>query len=104
MDEKDIQSKLKEFECRRCNQCCRKPGYVYVSPEETQAMAAFLKMNIREFMEQSCEVLDRQKIVLKKLPDESCILLTEKGCSVHEAKPRQCIDFPSKWRTPASFD
>ncbi len=104
MDEKAIQEKIdREFECHRCGECCRKPGYVYVSQAETEAMAAFLKKDIREFMEESCEVLDRQKIVLKKLGDEACIFLTDTGCTVHPAKPRQCTDFPYKWRTPASF-
>ena len=108
MDKKNTNEVLekieKEFKCQRCNECCRKPGYVYVSTEETEVMAKFLQKEIRDFMEEFCEVLDRQKIVLKKLPDEACIFLTEQGCSVHLVKPQQCHDFPSKWRTPASFE
>ena len=87
----------------RCNECCRKPGFVYLAVEETEKIARFLKKDIRDFMEEYCEVIDRQKIVLKKHADEACIFLSHEGCSIHPVKPQQCQDFPVKWRTPASF-
>lgn len=104
MNEKDILDKLEKFQCMRCNECCRKPGYVYLSETEAEEIARFLGKEVRAFMDEFCEIVDRRKIVLKKHADEACIFLTETGCSVHPAKPRQCRDFPVKWRTPASFE
>ncbi|MBI4549689.1 MAG: YkgJ family cysteine cluster protein [Candidatus Omnitrophica bacterium] len=95
---------LDRFVCRRCNLCCRQPGYVYLSSAEAGAAAACLGLDPYEFTEKYCEVMDRQRLVLKKLPDESCVFLTAEGCAIHPAKPGQCRDFPVKWRTPRSLD
>ena len=94
---------LESFECKKCNECCRQPGYVYLSEEEAEAAARFLKKDIYEFVNQFCDLLDRRQLVLKKLEDEACIFLTKEGCRVHPAKPRQCRDFPVKWRTVKSL-
>lgn len=94
----------KEFECRRCNACCRQPGFVYLKTGEAERIAAFLKLPLYDFTDQYCEVVDRARLVLKKLPDEACVFLDESGCRIHPAKPEQCQDFPFRWRTPEAFD
>jgi Fe-S-cluster containining protein len=104
LSEPELQEKLKNFQCRRCNQCCRQPGFVYISEPEAERIAAYLKMDIRDFMNHYCDFFDRRKLVLKKFPDESCVFLTEAGCSVYEARPGQCREFPFTWRTPRSFE
>lgn len=93
-----------KFECKRCNQCCRQPGFVYLEQGEEEKIAAHLNLNPFDFVNQYCELQDRRKLVLKKNPDESCIFLTEMGCQIHEVKPQQCRDFPAKWNTPKSFE
>ena len=98
------EDKLKEFVCRRCNECCRQPGFVYVSSSEAEAIASFLKISAFDFVNQYCDLKDRRQLVLKKNPDESCIFLSAEGCSIHPVKPSQCRDFPNKWRTVNSFD
>jgi Fe-S-cluster containining protein len=106
MDENSPQFKerLAKFICQRCNECCKKPGFVYLKEGEAEAIAGHLGMGDFDFVNQYCELLDRQKLVLKKHPDESCIFLTPTGCAVHAVKPLQCRDFPMKWRTPASLE
>ena len=104
MEEVILQEKLEQFQCARCNECCRKPGYVYLEKDEPESMAAFLRINAFEFVNLYCDLLDRRELVLKKNPDESCVFLTSKGCLVHPAKPRQCREFPVRWRTAASLD
>jgi Fe-S-cluster containining protein len=95
---------LERFACRRCNLCCRQPGYVYLSPAEAGAAAAYLGLDPYDFTERFCEIQDRNRLILKKLPDESCVFLTDSGCSIHPAKPGQCRDFPVKWRTLRSLE
>ena len=104
MTELRLLDKLEKFECQRCNLCCRQPGFVYVSPEETEEIARTLNIDIYEFINQFCELFDRRKLVLKKYEDESCIFLKENGCSVYSVRPQQCRDFPVKWRTTRSFN
>lgn len=96
--------KLERFECQRCNECCKKPGFVYLKEGEEESIARFLGLEVFDFVNRFCELEDRRKLVLKKNPDESCTFLSESGCSIHSAKPQQCLDFPVKWRTPASLD
>ena len=98
------QKKLEGFQCQQCNQCCRQPGVVYMTPAETETAASFLGITPFHFVNQYCELLDRRQIVLKKHEDEACIFLNRQGCSIHPAKPRQCREFPEIWRTPKSFD
>lgn len=102
--EEVIQERLAAFQCRRCNMCCKQPGFVYVTPAETEAIAAFMGRDVFDFVNDSCEVVDRRRLVLKKRADESCVFLTESGCSIHAVKPGQCRDFPFQWRTPRSFE
>lgn len=67
-------------------------------------MAAHLKMPVFDFVNEFCDLQDRTRLILKKKNGEDCILLNEEGCIVHPAKPRQCKEFPFKWRTARSFD
>lgn len=98
-----LEEKLEKFECQRCNECCRQPGFVYLLQNEADDIAKFLGMNSFDFVNQYCELEDRRKLVLKKHADEACIFLRENGCSIHAVKPQQCRDFPVRWRTVKSF-
>jgi len=94
---------LERFRCQQCNECCKKPGYVYLRPDEADRIAGFLTLDPRDFINEHCELLEKRQLVLKKNPDESCIFLTNEGCRIHPVKPQQCQDFPVKWRTDQSF-
>lgn len=102
--ESSLEQKLKFFECQRCQACCKQPGYVYLQNGEAERIAGYLQMDLYEFTDKFCEVLNRRQLVLKKLKDEACIFLDKSGCRVHPVKPQQCLDFPVKWRTPRSFE
>ncbi len=96
--------KLKQFRCQQCNECCRQAGFVYLGPGEAERIAGFLGLDVYEFNEKFTSLQDRQKLILKKNPDESCVFLTDQGCSIHAVKPKQCLDFPVSWRTAKSLD
>lgn len=98
-----LEDQLSKFKCQRCNECCKKTGFVYLQEKEEERIAEFLGLSVFDFVNQYCELEERRKLVLKKHRDESCIFLTPDGCQIHLAKPQQCRDFPVKWRTPASL-
>lgn len=104
LTESDRSQKLQKFQCRRCNLCCQQPGCVNITVEESENIAQFLNVDPYVFVNEYCEVYDRRKLVLKKNEDESCVFLTPEGCSIYEARPGQCRDFPVKWRTLRSFE
>lgn len=81
------------FECIKCGQCCRgEPGFVWVIPAEIDRMAAALKMPRKEFVRQYVR-REGLRLSLKERRSGDCILWRE-GCTVYEARPKQCRTFP----------
>lgn len=87
------------FQCRRCGNCCRAPGYVRLREGEAEALAAHLGLDERTFVDRFTDLTrSRTGLTLKEEADGRCVLLTEAGlCRVHAVKPRQCRDFPEGW-------
>lgn len=97
---------LRRFRCQACGNCCRGEGYVYLDDADIRRMAAYLDLSMLEFLQQYARITDDDDVVLQEQGDtvKSCIFLVDGRCRVHEAKPRQCRDFPRRWRTPDIAD
>lgn len=83
------------FQCVGCGECCRGPGgYVWVTREEAEAIAAALAMNFQDF----AQLMLRKTITGLALVDDNkgdCPLLGEDGrCRVYEQRPLQCRTWP----------
>ena len=82
------------FECTRCGACCRKPGLVYLHPEEPARLAAHLGLDRRTFARRYLrEVRGRLAIVVPE-GSAGCPLLDGDLCSVEPVKPGQCRAYP----------
>ncbi|MBE0495663.1 MAG: YkgJ family cysteine cluster protein [Campylobacterales bacterium] len=86
--------------CATCkgNCCIGESGYIWVSPKEIRAIAAFLKMEEAAFVEQYL-FKESYRFSIKEVPHESgvaCLFFdTEKrGCSIYDVRPSQCRTFP----------
>ena len=79
------EKQLAEFRCLRCTECCRQPGFVYLSEDEAEKIADFLGLTPFDFVNEYCELQGRQKLVLKKNVDESCIFLDSADCKIYAA-------------------
>ena len=95
----------KLFECKRCGNCCRWPGYVRLGADEIDAIAAFLGVKAGDVIASSTRLTgDRTGLSLLENPDGSCPYLYETpegaACRIQQVKPRQCRDFPLKWNFP----
>lgn len=95
---------MAHFQCRCCCACCRQPGFVYLKEEDAVRLAAYLQMDVYQFTETQCLLLERKYLVLKKHSDETCLFLGVHGCKVYEARPAQCRDFPLNWKTEKSLE
>jgi Fe-S-cluster containining protein len=42
--------------------------------------------------------VNRRQLSLADAPDGSCVLLDHNRCSLYDARPAQCRDFPHGWR------
>ena len=103
---------IKEFACAMCGNCCRGEGYVRVSPQDVESMAALLRLSVPEFKAQytrAPEIASHARVgdlwlTDKPGPEMECIFLEGNRCRVHATKPAQCIGFPLKWRTADVMD
>jgi Fe-S-cluster containining protein len=85
--------------CKRCGNCCRVPGYVYLLRDEPDRIAAYLGLSIYDFTGRYARLVnERSALSLKDKADGSCIFLDETGCRIQSVKPSQCSAFPHGWR------
>ena len=94
--EKYILSRNKEF-CNFCpGYCCyRLPGAsLYIMAEDINRIARHFHLTDGQVRQQYLE----NKYTFKTRQDGSCIFLSNnsicKRCLIHEARPKQCRDFP----------
>jgi uncharacterized protein len=84
------------FECTQCGSCCSgAPGFVWVDPEEIQAMADSLGMELGEFRDRYIRDVDGSDS-LREYDGGDCILLDQdtRLCTVYEGRPIQCRTWP----------
>ena len=81
-----------------CNYCCScEPGYVFLSQEDLQRLCVFTALSEEQFIATYCRRVSMgsfSMISLLEKENYDCIFLTEKGCSVYEARPLQCSTYP----------
>ena len=89
------------FVCRRCGACCRVPGLVRVSEADVETLAAALGMDVAAFTEAYTDLAPaRTGLCLKGDPEGPCVFLgADNLCRVHAARPKQCRDYPERWRS-----
>jgi len=89
---------MEAFECQRCGDCCRWPGYVYIAQDDVKRIAAHLGLSEFEFVNRYAEIVHRPRLNLKTKPNGECVFLEGNECSIHKVKPKHCADFPTVWR------
>lgn len=89
------------YQCQRCTNCCRWPGFVKVGRREISALATFLGVTEYDFIQRYTRLRQhRDGLALIEKPNNECIFLEGRDCSVQPVKPQQCADFPNKWNFP----
>jgi Fe-S-cluster containining protein len=90
-----------DFQCLRCGNCCRHPGAVRLQEGESETIATALGVDVHSFTESFTVLMEnRQGLILHERPDGACVFLDDPGatCRIQAAKPRQCREFPARWR------
>ena len=67
---------------------------------EIDAIAAHMGLAVRDFIDIHTELtIERSGLTLKEKADGSCsFLTTDNLCLLEAVKPKQCRDFPRRWR------
>ena len=97
----DMTTRKKDrFVCRRCGDCCRASGYVYLCDKDINAIAGELGLDVTEFTERYTRLAKyRDGLSLMEQDDGACIFLSAQGdCLIEAVKPLQCRQFPFVWR------
>ncbi len=94
------------FECTRCAGCCGGfPGYVWITSEEIDRAAEFLRVTPDEFTEQYARRIGG-RYTLKEVGNWNCVMLRlvgqavpgdakgDSGCRIYPVRPVQCRTFP----------
>ncbi|AKU91663.1 YkgJ family cysteine cluster protein [Vulgatibacter incomptus] len=86
------------FECTRCGDCCRRPGFVYLAADEPARLAKHLGLPLaglkRRFL---TRLVDGTWAIEVEESGSGCPFLVDNLCSVEPVKPGQCRAYPF-WR------
>lgn len=104
--EPDWPYEVSRFHCHQCGNCCRGDGYVAMNEGEIRDASALLGMSESAFLSRYAKKSsDGWELLDQGDADQSCIFLRpDNSCIIHEAKPQQCRDFPTRWRPPNILD
>ena len=81
------------FNCQQCGDCCKGFGGTYVSPEDVQAIAAFVHVDPHSFLDKYCQ-LSGSRPVLAQAENGFCVFWEDGICTIHPVKPRMCKAWP----------
>lgn len=89
------------YQCQRCTNCCRWPGFVRLDEPEIPAMAAHLGLSEHDFIQQYTRLRpQRDGLALTDKGNGECVFLDGRDCRIQAVKPVQCRGFPNTWNFP----
>ena len=96
------------FQCTQCGNCCTgDPGYVWVTPDEVQAIADFRGQPVEEVRALYTRKA-QGRVTLREKANGECVFWDKRaGCTVYPARPAQCRTWPfweSVTETKKSWD
>jgi len=91
-----------KFECQKdCpSLCCKRPGFVYLSPKDITNIGKELNLNDEEVITNVAKVVrknGKDHFVIEVTEEKQCPFLEEHGCLVWENKPEQCSGYVTRW-------
>jgi uncharacterized protein len=90
-----------EIDCTACANCCRVTE-VGITDKDIEKLAKFVGTSEREFVEQFT-ALDGSGARILKRNEGGCVFLEGNLCSVYEARPVNCANFPHVVRGSGSI-
>jgi Fe-S-cluster containining protein len=81
-----------QIDCTACANCCR-VSEVGITERDIEKLAKFLGMTREEFVRDSTQQAESGELILKRT-EAGCVFLEGNLCSVYEARPQNCANFP----------
>lgn len=93
------------FQCQRCGNCCRWPGFVKLTDHDIIAISAYLGLTEEEFIQSHTRLRPRRDgLALLDKANGECAFLDGTDCRLQSVKPEQCRGFPNTWNFPGWRD
>jgi uncharacterized protein len=90
-----------QIDCTQCANCCR-VSEVGITDRDIEKLAKFLGMSRAEFLRDSTQRDEEGDLILKKT-EAGCVFLKDNLCTVYEARPQNCANFPHLVRGTGSI-
>jgi uncharacterized protein len=81
-----------QIDCTKCANCCR-VSEVGTTDRDVEKLAKFLGMSRDEFLRDFTQRDEAGDLILKKT-EAGCVFLKDNLCTVYEARPQNCANFP----------
>ena len=81
-----------QIDCTTCANCC-KVASVPLLPRDIEKLAKFFRLTVAKFTAEYTAMDDSGDRVLRRTPD-GCVFLAGTECTVYEARPSNCVNFP----------
>ena len=91
-----------QIDCTQCANCCRE-GEAGVSAREIEKLAKFVGVSREEFREQFTMLAGDGELILKRTEKAGCVFLKDNLCTVYEARPKSCSQYPHLVRGDGSI-
>ena len=91
-----------EIDCTQCANCCRVTE-VDITERDIERLAKFLGTSPAEFVRDYTQ-RDKEGHLILKRSEKGCVFLEGNLCSVYEARPQNCVNFPHVVRGSGSID
>ena len=94
-----MDSTERSFKCQQCGTCCRWSGHVLLTEADIARLAGAAGLSEETFISRyTVLAANRKQLSLADGSDGSCTLLKGGLCTLYDARPAQCRDFPHGWR------
>ena len=81
-----------QIDCTECANCCRLTE-TGITERDIEKLAPFLGVTRAEFLRDYSQRAEDGELILKR-NERGCVFLEGKLCSVYEARPQNCANFP----------
>ncbi len=90
-----------QIDCRACANCCR-VATTRLLERDVEKLSKFLRIPRARFLREYTEQTEDEGLILKR-GEGGCVFLSGNDCTVYEARPGTCEDFPHLVRGAGSL-
>ncbi|MGI8745250.1 MAG: YkgJ family cysteine cluster protein [Bryobacteraceae bacterium] len=90
------------IDCTTCANCCR-VATTQLSERDTDKLAKFLRIGRQQFLREYTMQSEEEGLILKRTP-AGCVFLSGTECTIYEARPATCENFPHVVRGQGSIE